>query len=448
MTSSRPGHGVEILAAAALASLILLWLSLRLRRRQRLIRDLPNSKVQGVFIGLVELKVTAESEKPLTSHLSAQSCVQYAFRIEEHWSRTVTESYTDDKGQSQTRTRVEEGWTTVASGGAGEPFYGRDETGVILIRPDGAEVEPSLFFESMTTRTDPLYYGMGPATTVPNSTGRRRFVEEGVPLHAPLFVVGQAREREDVVAAEIAGAKGAALFLISTRSQERIQGSYALFSWLAWLAGLAAAAAAGYLWGVGTQQQGPRPVAAGLALGTGFLAAWGAGWAWMVFNSLVALRARVRQGWSLVEIELKRRNDLIPSLVSAVAALSSHEEGVQRAVAALRGQMEATRPGQPGPDFAGMAGTVRAVAETYPNLVAQEGFGRLQKQLVETEQRIALARSYYNDIATHFATRAAQIPDAWLAAIGGIKPEALMGASDFERAPVRVNLTGVSTAVS
>src|ERR1019366_9312284 len=111
------------------------------------------------------------------------------------------------------------------------------------------------------------------------------------------------------------------------------------------------------------------------------------------------------------------------------------------AVAGLRAQLSATRSGDPGPDFAGIAGTVRAVAERYPNLMAQEGFSRLQGQLVETEQRIALARAYYNDIATHFSTRASQIPDAWLAAVGGIRSEPLLAAADFERAPVRVSLS-------
>jgi hypothetical protein len=141
-----------------------------------------------------------------------------------------------------------------------------------------------------------------------------------------------------------------------------------------------------------------------------------------------------------VDVELKRRHDLIPGLASAVAALSSHEAGVQTAVAALRAQESATRPGEPGPDFAGVAGTLRAVAEKYPNLVAQEGFSRLSAQLVETEQRIALARAYYNDIATHFATRVAQVPDAWLAAVGGIRAEPLLATADFERAPVKVSL--------
>jgi hypothetical protein len=439
MTSSSMSQGPWAIAALGVASFAMLWVSLRLRRRERLIRDLPNSKVQGVFIGLVELKVTAESEKPLTSFLAGETCVQYAYTVDEHWSRTVTESYTDDKGQSQTRAKVEEGWTTVASGGAAEPFYGRDDTGVVLIRPQGATFEAVNFFDKTATPADPFYREKGPLAAIPNSTGRRRFREEWIPLHAPLFVVGQARERQDVVAPEIAASKDAPIFVISAKSQKLLQTKYAAYSWLALAAGLVFAVAAGHF-GHDAANPGRHGVPAAAWAGAGFLLAWAAGWAWVVFNSLVGLRARVRQGWSLVDVELKRRHDLIPGLAAAVAALSSHEASVQSAVATLRAQETATRPGETGPDFAGVAGTLRAVAERYPNLVAQEGFKKLSGQLVETEQRIALARTYYNDIAAHFATRVAQIPDAWLAAAGGIRAEPLLAAADFERAPVRVSL--------
>ena len=441
MASSTASQELGGAVALALVALVFLWVSLRMRRRERLVRDLPDSKVQGVFIGLVELNVTAESEKPLTSYLAEKACVHYSYRVDEHWSRTVTETYTDDKGQTRTRTRVETGWTTVDSGGEAEPFYGRDDTGVILVHPEGAKLEPVNFFEQTVTRENPLYYGKGSLGAVADSTGLRRFVEDGIPLHAPVFVLGQAREREDVVAPEIAASKDAEMFLISMRGKKGVEGSYAAYSWLSWVAGLAASAGLGFL--VMRRFLPAHPPLEGIAAaGALFMAAWASGWAWMVYNSLVGLRARVRQGWSLVEVELKRRNDLIPNLVAAVSALSSHETSVQTAVAALRTQLQATRPGAPGPDFGGVAATVSAVAEKYPTLVAQEGFSRLHQQLVETEQRIALARTYYNDIATQLSTRVAQVPDTWLAAIGGIRAEPLLQAASFERAPVSVNLSG------
>jgi hypothetical protein len=103
--------------------LLFLWGSLRLRRKRRLIDDLPTAKTQGVFIGLVELKGTAEAEAPFTAFLSSLRCVQYRYRVDEHWSRTVTETYTDKDGKTQTRTKQESGWTPVADGGETADFY-------------------------------------------------------------------------------------------------------------------------------------------------------------------------------------------------------------------------------------------------------------------------------------------------------------------------------------
>ncbi len=81
-----------------------------------------------------------------------------------------------------------------------------------------------------------------------------------------------------------------------------------------------------------------------------------------------------------------------------------------------------------------------AIAERYPVVKAQESFLNLQKNLADTEQRIALARGYFNDIATYYNTRLEVVPDRFIAALAGMKPQALMAANDFERAPVNVEL--------
>jgi hypothetical protein len=164
------------------------------------------------------------------------------------------------------------------------------------------------------------------------------------------------------------------------------------------------------------------------------------GWMGMAYNSLVGLRERVRTAWSLVDVQLQRRHDLIPRLVETVAALRTHERSAQTALAALRTQLAATPPGVSGPDFSGCAPALRAVAEAYPDLKSDTAFLALQKQLVETEQRIALARTYFNDIATFYNTRLAILPDRWMAAAGRMRPQTLFGAADFERAPVPVAL--------
>ena len=418
----------------------MLTISLHGRRRQRLLRDLPTSKACSVFIGLVELKGTAETQAPFTSFLARQPCAQYAYRVEEHWSRVVVTTTTDSKGRSHTTTRHESGWETVASGGERAPFYLQDDTGYVLIRPEAADLQPAEMFSRTVERDDPLYYGQGPEGAVANTDHRRRFVETGLPLHVPLYIVGQARERTDVVAPEIAAAKDAELFLISTKGEEKVTSSYAISSWVCWVLGLVFAPG-GLL--IGLHESGvPAEVfwQTGLTAVAVYLGLWAICWVWMVFNSLVRLRGRVRQGWSLIEVELKRRCDLIPRLVATLTGLQEHERTVQTALAELRTQQQATPPGVAGPDIQGVAVAITAIVEKYPELKTQESFSRLHQELVTTEQRIALARSYYNDITTQFATRLEQVPDCFVARLGAMRPEPLLTVESFERAPVTVNL--------
>ncbi len=424
-----------------LLGLLCLAGAFRAGRRRRLVDNLPTSKTTGVFIGLVELKGTAESAGPLTSYLAGQPCVQYHWSVEEHWSRTVTETYTDSEGKTQTRTRQESGWTTVADGGEMIPFFLQDDCGVILVRPEGAKLEPAGLFDETCGRGDPLYYGKGPAMAVGDSDHRRRFVERGIPRHAMLYVMGQARERQDVVAPEIAHDREAPIFLISTRSEEQVSSGMKWGQWGWTFLGLALLV--GSLVGrdavLGVEPRSRLPMYAVAALG--FVAVAALAWIWMVFNSLVDLRQRVRRAWSLVDIQLQRRHDLLPNLVELVKGYRDYEQQLQTELATLRSQLSATPPGVNGPDYSAVNKTTIAIAERYPELKANANFAALQKSLIDTEQRIALARGYFNDIATHYNTRLEIVPERYVAGLAAMKPQALMEANDFERAPVKVELT-------
>lgn len=415
-----------------------LWASLRLRRHARLLHDLPTSKTLGVFIGMVELKGTAESEEPLMSRLAGRSCVHYAWSVEERWSRTVRTTTTDAKGNRRTTTRHESGWTTVARGGESIPFYLRDDEGVVLVRPQGAKKETLVVFDETVRRGHPLYHGMGPPQGIAHSDHVRRFSEKAIPLHAPIYVVGTARERPDIVAPEIGGHSDAPMFLISVRSEERVRSGLGGWSWFWFLLGGLVAGSPLLVWLFSERQFHPlRPSPeTAVLLPVAYLAVWAGTWVWMVYNSLVGLRERVRQASSLIDVQLKRRHDLIPAIVSALAALRSHEGEVQEALARLRDQSAASRPGE----ASGLARELRMVIERYPQLKSSEAFGSLHRQLVETEQRIALARAYYNEIATHFATRLEIVPDSLVARLGSMRPEPLLAAAGFERAAVPVHL--------
>src|SRR5438445_9805440 len=301
----------------AVFALVCLLFALRSGKRKRLVDNLPTSKTTGVFIGLVELKGTAESAEPLTSYIAGQPCVHYQWRVEEHWSRTVTETDTDSDGKTRTRTRHESGWKTVADGGETVPFYLQDDCGVILVRAEGAKIEPATIFDETCGASDPLYYGKGPPEAVADSDFRRRFTETAIALHAELYVMGQARERQDVVAPEIAQDPTAPMFLISTRTEQQISSG---FRWVFWGWGFLGLVlgVAGFFAKDRMADDAPAANITSYVLGAQvFLFASGLGWVWMVYNSLIDLRQRVHQGWSQVDVQLKRRHDLIPNLVGA-----------------------------------------------------------------------------------------------------------------------------------
>jgi hypothetical protein len=373
--------------------------------------------------------------------------VHYTWDVDEQWRRTVTETYSYAKGRTQTRTRTETGWTRVGHGGESAPFYLKDDTGILRINPEGANIQGNIIFNKTVGPSDPLYYGKCSAGAVANSTHQRRFHETALPLHLMLYVLGQAREREDVVAAEIARDKTSPMFLVSTRSEKQISSGYGRWWWFFMALGLAIALGGGAWWAV-LIKTGPaldwRPF---VIMGAGYLAVLVLIWIWTTYNSLINLHHRVEQGWSQVEVQLKRRHDLIPNLVGIIEGYREHERETQTVLAELRAQMEATPPGATGPDYKGVAPSLRITIERYPDLKASEMFLKLQQSLVDTEQRIALARDYFNEIATFYNTRLEIIPDRYAATLARLRPRPLMSAAEFERAPVGVNLAAYPGAL-
>jgi hypothetical protein len=425
-----------------IVAVVALVASLRACRRKRLIDNLPTSKTQGVFIGLVELKGTAQCEQPLTSFLAETPCVYYSYEVEERWSRLVTTTESDGRGGTRTVTTRESGWTTVDSQTNATPFYVQDDTGSLLIRPEGARIEALEVFDRECSSWDPLYHAKGPASGIIDSDNVRRFSERAIPVQSPLFIVGQARERTDVVAPEIAADAKASEFLISVRSQEQVSSGLGWQIWLFFLLG-AIAAPGGHALSYLAASEEIRPSAILVFVLEFFLFAfvWTVSWVVTVYNTLVELRQRVEQGWGQVDIQLKRRHDLLPNLIEAVKGYRDHEQTTQEALAALRSQLSATPPGATGDDPRSVQAPIQILREAYPELKADTNFLALQQSLSDTEQRIALARSYFNSIATFYNTRLEVVPDRYIAGLGGMKPRALMEANEFERAPVDVHFT-------
>lgn len=438
------GNDFLPVAGAALGVILLLVLfaelSVRARRKQRLIDDIPTCKTAGVFIGLVEVKGTAESEQPLTSFLAEQECVHYSYNVSEQWRRMVTETYTDSKGRTQTRVRMKTGWDTVARDSQSTKFYLQDDTGLLQIRPMGAEIDAAKIFNRTCTSSDSLYYGKGPSSSVFGSTGTRRFLEYGIPLHRMIYVMGASRLRKDVVAPEIAKDRHAPMFLISVKSEQEKSSGYQFRFWGWFIAGLVIFM--GTPLGFAVSDEQPIPWLICLLGGLIFSGYWSARWVVMVYNSLLALKNRVEQAWKNVDVQLKRRHDLIPRLVEVVQGYKQHEAELHQHLVMLRNEAQVSI----GDAATACTPTLMALKEAYPDLKANTLFQNLQDELTRTEQKIALARGYYNDIVAENNERVERIPDRFFRNLARMGRRKYYEAQNFERAPVKVDLVNTDEA--
>ena len=144
----------------------------------------------------------------------------------------------------------------------------------------------------------------------------------------------------------------------------------------------------------------------------------------MMFNGLVQLRNRVENAWAQIDVQLKRRFDLIPNLLETVKAYAAHEKGTLEAVVQARNSaISASSGGAGSAAAAGAADTaltaslrqVFALSEAYPDLKANQNFLALQEELSSTEGKISYARQFYNDTVMKYNTKIEQFPTSILA---------------------------------
>jgi LemA protein len=162
-----------------------------------------------------------------------------------------------------------------------------------------------------------------------------------------------------------------------------------------------------------------------------------------LYNRVVRLRNEVDTGWSNIDVQLKRRNDLIPNLVEAVKGYAAHERGVFEEVTEARAAMaRASTPAQAGEadSLLGQAlGRLFAVAEAYPDLKASTNFLQLQSDLTDTEDKIAAARRYYNATVLAYNNAIQTLPTVLLSRALGFGPREFFAAAADDRAPVAVS---------
>lgn len=148
-------------------------------------------------------------------------------------------------------------------------------------------------------------------------------------------------------------------------------------------------------------------------------------WAIATFNVLVRLRNLVKEGWSGIDVQLKRRHDLIPNLVESVKGYKGYEEKVLTEVTQLRTKAAATDDVKERSALetalTGKIANILAVAENYPDLKASESFVNLQNKLADVEEQIQLARRYYNGASRELNTKVESFPSMIVAMVTGFK---------------------------
>ncbi len=163
------------------------------------------------------------------------------------------------------------------------------------------------------------------------------------------------------------------------------------------------------------------------------------------YNGLVTLKNRIKEAFSGIDVQLKRRVDLIPNLVETVKGYAKHEkeafENVTKARSALMGAHSKEDKAVADNQLTGALKTLFAIAEAYPDLKASDNFKDLQRQLEDTEDKIAYSRQFYNSNVLDYNTKIQTVPSSLVANMFGFKEEAFFEASAEERKEVKVKFS-------
>ena len=161
------------------------------------------------------------------------------------------------------------------------------------------------------------------------------------------------------------------------------------------------------------------------------------------YNALVQLRNRVRDQWSQIDIQLKRRFDLIPNLVETVKGYMSHEKDTLKEIVEARNTYTSATTHEDAvkadTELTKSISKLFALAEAYPDLKANENFNSLQAELSETEDKISAARQFYSDTVLKYNDKIQMFPSSIVAGIFGFREEKFFEANDTERDNVKVS---------
>ena len=165
----------------------------------------------------------------------------------------------------------------------------------------------------------------------------------------------------------------------------------------------------------------------------------------VIYNRIVTLENRFENAWSQIDVQLKRRTDLVPNLVETVKGYAAHEQGVFEEVARSRQAMMNARGPDEGAEAANMMsaalGRLFAISEAYPDLKANENFRVLQEELSTIENKIAYARQFYNDAVLQYNNAIETVPGVLLAGPMGKTEHVFLEIPETERETPQVSFT-------
>ena len=165
-------------------------------------------------------------------------------------------------------------------------------------------------------------------------------------------------------------------------------------------------------------------------------------WLLLTYNGFITLKVRGKNALAQVDVQLKRRNDLIPNLVATVKGYAKHEktvfENVTKARAAMANAGTLAAKAKASNMLTDTIKSLFAVAENYPALQANQNFLKLQDELSSLEEKIAYSRSFYNDVAQMFNTKLEVVPDSWVGNAFGFKAMEFFEAGERERGVPKV----------
>lgn len=404
---------------AAAGAFVVAWL---LDRRRRVYADLETIPAAAVYAGRNEVKGRAWHDEPTLAHESRTPCVWWRYTLEEE----RREENTDEDGNTTT-TLV---WKTIEEEEDQVPHFELvDDSGSVRVVFNKASVSPRQIMSREFRVNDPRTFFQKMFSFGGNRTGKYRHTERGIVIGDEVFVTGEASLRDDVVQPQIDGGRP---YLISTRSEDSHRSWTGGAAAVLVVLGIAAAGMGGF-----SLAEAPGAVAAVIAA----LLVAGSGTLIVLYNRLSLQVQSAARAWSLIDIQLARRHDLIPKLASAARGLIDHERVLLESLAIARTSLAGSAPteetvSQADHEAGEQTGRIRqllAVIEDYPELKANDAMLEVQQQIADSENRIAATRGFYNDSVTLLRNQRGTFPGVLVARFADKRRFALFGADGFER---------------